>query len=206
MSIALKHANGLPAGVFKVQPLIHGSALNFQTMHHLFNMTAPLLQQSINELANLHIGDVPPPSRLGVGRSVEARDRVRLRYRLRARVAYLNPNPSPNPNPNPNPNPSQARMMLTLPEKLQSQMRLRLAQMDTAQVITEIRAYKVDPPADVYKVCKAILVLLGHGKWAGPEHELKEWDDLRPLITRNLIKDMQAFEVTARASDHQERP
>ena len=72
-------------------------------MHHLFNMTAPLLQQSINELANLHIGDVPPPSRLGVGRSVEARDRVRLRYRLRARVAYLNPNPSPNPNPaNPN--------------------------------------------------------------------------------------------------------
>ena len=58
----------------------------------------------------------------------------------------------------------------------------------------------------MYKVCKAILVLLGHGKWAGPEHELKEWDDLRPLITRNLIKDMQAFEVTARASDHQERP
>ena len=171
MSIALKHANGLPAGVFKVQPLIHGSALNFQTMHHLFNMTAPLLQQSINELANLHIGDVPPPSRLGVGRSVEA------------------------------------RMMLTLPEKLQSQMRLRLAQMDTAQVITEIRAYKVDPPADVYKVCKAILVLLGHGKWAGPEHELKEWDDLRPLITRNLIKDMQAFEVTVvSARDHQERP
>jgi hypothetical protein len=42
-------------------------------MHHLFNMTAPLLQQSINDLANLHIGDVPPPSRLGVGRSVEAR-------------------------------------------------------------------------------------------------------------------------------------
>ena len=116
MSIALKHANGLPAGVFKVQPLIHGSALNFQTMHHLFNMTAPLLQQSINELANLHIGDVPPPSRLGVGRSVEA------------------------------------RMMLTLPEKLQSQMRLRLAQMDTNQVIQEIRAYKADPPEDVYKV------------------------------------------------------
>ena len=103
MSIALKHANGLPAGVFKVQPLIHGSALNFQTMHHLFNMTAPLLQQSINELANLHIGDVPPPSRLGVGRSVEARDRVRLGYRLRARVA-ANPNPDPIPNPNPNPN------------------------------------------------------------------------------------------------------
>ena len=136
MSIALKHANGLPAGVFKVQPLIHGSALNFQTMHHLFNMTAPLLQQSINELANLHIGDVPPPSRLGVGRSVEARDRVRLRYRLRARVAA---NPNPDPIPNPNPNPSQARMMLTLPEKLQSQMRLRLAQMDTAQVRVRVR-------------------------------------------------------------------
>jgi hypothetical protein len=108
VSIALKHANGLPAGVFKVQPLIHNAALSFRSvrlplplppplplprprprplhlplhlpltlaltqMHHLFNMTAPLLQQSINDLANLHISDVPPPSRLGVCRSVEAR-------------------------------------------------------------------------------------------------------------------------------------
>jgi hypothetical protein len=90
VSIAIKHANGLPAGVFKVQPLTHphphphpypnqvqplirNAELSFQSMHHLFNMTAPLLQQSINDLANLHIGDVPPPSRLGVGRSVEAR-------------------------------------------------------------------------------------------------------------------------------------
>ena len=48
-----------------------------------------------------------------------------------------------------------------------------------------------DPPADVHKVCMGILVLLGHGKWAGAEHELKDWNDCRPKITRNLIKDMQ---------------
>ena len=73
VSIAIKHANGLPAGVFKVQPLMRQTELSFQTVNHLCGMTAPLLQQSINDLANLHIGDVPPPSRLGVGRSVEAR-------------------------------------------------------------------------------------------------------------------------------------
>ena len=58
-------------------------------------------------------------------------------------------------------------------------------------MIQEIRAYKVDPPADVHKVCKGVLVLLGHGKWAGAEHELKDWDDCRPKITRAMIKDMQ---------------
>ena len=157
MSIAIKHANGLPAGVFKVQPLIRETAMTFQAMHHLFNLTAPLLQQSIKDLANLHFGDVPPPSRLGVGKSVEA------------------------------------RMMLALPEKLQSQMRLRLAQMDTAQVISEIRAYKIDPPVDVYKVCRGVLVLLGHGRWAGAELELQDWDDVRPKMTRSLFKDMQAI-------------
>jgi len=34
-------------------------------------------------------------------------------------------------------------------------------------------------------------VLRGHGKWAGAEHELKDWDDCRPKITRGMIKDMQ---------------
>ena len=65
--------------------------ISFQTVNHLCNMTAPLLQQSINDLANLHFGDVPPPSRLGVGRSVEARmmltrTRIRARARTRARA------------------------------------------------------------------------------------------------------------------------
>ena len=89
MNIAIKHANGLPAGIFKVQPLMRETEISFQTVNHLCNMTAPLLQQSINDLANLHFGDVPPPSRLGVGRSVEARMMRTLtlaRTRTRART------------------------------------------------------------------------------------------------------------------------
>ena len=58
-------------------------------------------------------------------------------------------------------------------------------------MIQEIRVYKDDPPTDVHKVCMGILVLLGHGKWAGAEYELKGWDDCRRKITRNLIRDMQ---------------
>ena len=58
-------------------------------------------------------------------------------------------------------------------------------------MIQEIRSYKIDPPPDVYKVCMGVLVLLGHGKWAGAEHELKDWDECRPKITRSMVKDMQ---------------
>ena len=51
------------------------------------------------------------------------------------------------------------------------------------------------PPEDVKKVVQGVLILMGHGKWRGAEHELKDWEACKPHLNRKLIDDMQAFDI-----------
>ena len=131
----------------------------------LFATTAPTLQQAVNDIATMHIGDAPPKSRLGAGAGASM----------------------------------EAHAQMLLPKKLQQQMRLQLAKIDTAKLMGELHGYK-QPPEDVHKVVRGVLVLMGHGRSTG--QDTSTWELCRPHLTFQLIKDMQTFDVVVVSSKH----
>ena len=85
-----------------MQPLIHNAALSFHAMNHIFNMTAPLLQQA---------------SYLVITPAIT----MHHIFNMTAAAAGTNPSPRPSPRPsptpssNPNPNPNSYSLSTTSP-------------------------------------------------------------------------------------------
>ena len=86
--IVVKNANGLVAGIFKVQSLIRHKHLEFHMVNTLFSITAPALQQAVNQVGTMHIGEAPPANRLGgdAGNSQEAAAQLELPRKLQSQM------------------------------------------------------------------------------------------------------------------------
>jgi len=83
------------------------------------------------------------------------------------------------------------QIKMLLPSKMQAETRQALAHFNADAVFNEIHSY-TKPDPFVTKVLRSILVLLGH-----PRKELKTWEQMKPLMTVDLIQEMLALDLLA---------
>jgi len=86
---------------------------------------------------------------------------------------------------------SAVRMLL--PHKLLEHARKQLGKMDVKDAIGELKSYK-SPPEVVFKVMKAVLVLLDRKAKALPE-----WKEVRAEITIKLVDECLAMDASAKS-------